>query len=199
MTDNWIWMLAVVMAVVTGYLLGRMTASMEELGEEEPPIRRGIRDKDWEKKHGFQVVDSPVAGMVVTEEGEREENVVVIRPKEDKLFSPTAGKILKIFPLGNRFLFETEFGAELTIQVGNTEDDMLGELYRPRVVNHEIVPEGKLLLEFDREELEKQGVEPMVKLKLELEEGQERELFVEDGVKLAKGDELFCIYNNDSK
>ena len=76
---------------------------------------------------------------------------------------------------------------------------MLGVMYRPRVVNHEIVPEGKLLLEFDREGLEEQGVEPTVKLKVLLEEGQAKELFVEDGVKLSRGEELFCIYENAAK
>ena len=138
-----------------------------------------------------------MAGTVVAEE--EDDTVITIRPRDNKLFAPTAGKVLKIFPMGNQFLFETEFGAELTIQVGDTSDDMLGVMYRPRVVNHEIVPEGKLLLEFDREGLEEQGVEPTVKLKVLLEEGQAKELFVEDGVKLSRGEELFCIYENAAK
>ena len=197
MTENWIWILAIAMALVTGYLFGRTSSLAEEIGGEEPPIRKGILDKEWEKKHGFQVVDSPVAGTVVAEE--EDDTVITIRPRDNKLFAPTAGKVLKIFPMGNQFLFETEFGAELTIQVGDTSDDMLGVMYRPRVVNHEIVPEGKLLLEFDREGLEEQGVEPTVKLKVLLEEGQAKELFVEDGVKLSRGEELFCIYENAAK
>ena len=197
MMEYWIWILAVAMALVTGYLFGRTTVLAEAIGEDAPPIRKGIRDKEWEKKHGFRVVDSPVAGTVVAEEGDG--TVITIQPGDDKLFAPTAGKVLKIFPMGNQFLFETEFGAELTIQVGDICDDMLGVMYRPRVVNHEIVPEGKLLLEFDREGLEEQGVEPTVKLKVSLEEGQTKELLVEDGVKLSKGEELFCIYDSAAK
>ena len=194
MTENWVWLLAVGMALLTGYLFGRTTATVEEAGVEERIPRKGFRDKEWEKKHGFQVVDSPVAG-VVDHSVEDGDNRIRIQPRDNRVYAPTAGKILKIFPVGNRFLFETEFGAELTIQVGDTEDDMLGELYRPRVVNHEIVPEGKLLLEFDREELEKQGVEPTVEIRIDLEEGQDKELFVEEGLRLSKGEELFCIYD----
>lgn len=194
MTENWVWLLAVGMALLTGYLFGRTTATVEEAEVGERIPRKGFRDKEWEKKHGFQVVDSPVAG-VVDHSVEDGDNRIRIQPRDNRVYAPTAGKILKIFPVGNRFLFETEFGAELTIQVGDTEDDMLGELYRPRVVNHEIVPEGKLLLEFDREELEKQGVEPTVEIRIDLEEGQDKELFVEEGLRLSKGEELFCIYD----
>ena len=38
-----------------------------------------------------------------------------------------------------------------------------------------------------------------MKLKVLLEEGQAKELFVEDGVKLSRGEELFCIYENAAK
>lgn len=196
MAENWVWLLAVGMALLTGYLFGRTGRLVEEASAEELPFRKGIRDKEWEKKHGFRVVDSPVAGVV--DHSAQEDNMIRIQPKDNRVYAPAAGRVLKIFPVGNRFLFETEFGAELTIQVGETEDDMLGELYRPRVVNHEIVPEGKLLLEFDREELEKQGVEPTVEIRIDLEEGQDKELFVEEGVRLSKGEELFCIYERNT-
>ncbi len=38
MTENWIWILAIAMALVTGYLFGRTSSLAEENGGEEPAL-----------------------------------------------------------------------------------------------------------------------------------------------------------------
>ena len=109
---------------------------------------------------------SPVPGYVMSfREGDRP--AVVIQPMEDKLYAPAAGKITKLFPMGNDFLFVTEFGTELRIRAGDTDDDLLGRYFRPRVVQNEIVAKGKLLLEFDRQSLAAEGASTMVTLSVE--------------------------------
>ena len=60
-----------------------------------------------------------------------------------------------------------KFGTELFIQAGDARDDLLGRYFRPRVLQNEIVGKGKLLLEFDRQGLEAEGISPEVSVRLE--------------------------------
>jgi len=113
----------------------------------------------------FYSVGSPVSGRLEEVCGE-EYPTVTINPFEDKLYAPTGGKITRLFPMGNEFLFQTEFGAELHIQVGDSADDLQGRYYRPKIVRNEIVSKGKLLLEFDRKALEAEGTNPRVSVRV---------------------------------
>lgn len=172
-------------AAVAGFALGR--ASMYEWGkgdeaaEPEGAVRKEPANRETDKgragrrgreKKGagtglkFWAVGSPVAGEVTAHTpGLRP--AVVIRPDGDRLYAPAGGKVTRLFPMGNAFLFRTEFGAELYIQAGEAEDDLLGRYYRPRVVQNEIVGKGKLLLEFDRRGLEKEGACAEVRVSVE--------------------------------
>ena len=115
--------------------------------------RRGRRFEDDQKVWS---VGSPVSGEIVADR-EGEYAAVVICPDEDCLYAPTGGKITRLFPMGNAFLFTTDFEAELYIQAGDIEDEMLVRYYRPRIIQNEVVTKGKLLLEFDRKGLEEAG------------------------------------------
>ena len=161
-------------AVMAGFCIGRLASGRDEPEEENDPRDekgRGIKEetggggrrrerKDLRREKIFSV-GSPVSGEIsAMQEGENP--AVVIHPSEDKLYAPAGGKITKLFPMGNAFLFSTEFGAELLIQAGNSKDELFERYYRPRILQNEIVPKGKLLLEFDRRGLESEGVSPEV-------------------------------------
>ncbi len=123
-------------------------------------IRRG-RSRQMAEEESTWSVGSPVSGEVAAVyEGERP--AVQILPMEDRLYAPVGGKVIHLFPMGNGLLFRTDFGTELCIQVGNSQDELLGRHYRPRVVKNEIVGKGKVLLQFDRKGLVAEGVSPMV-------------------------------------
>lgn len=111
-------------------------------------------------------VGSPVSGEV-TVSGGGGRTKVVIQPREDRLYAPAGGKITRLFPLGNALLFTTEFGAELFIQAGDAGDELLSRYYRPRILQNEVVGKGKLLLEFDRQGLEGEGVSSQVSVCVE--------------------------------
>jgi len=116
------------------------------------------KDRQREEDVVSWSVGSPVFGEVTDmQEDYPDHPTIVIQPCEDKLYAPTGGKIVKLFPMGNEFLFRTEFGAELHIQVGNIQDELSARYYRPRIVQNEIVGKGKLLLEFDRAKLAAEG------------------------------------------
>lgn len=172
----------VVTAAAVGLLMGRLSMyrkmDEEEAAREQAQaaqatqatpgkrergrLRRGHRQEEPE---GWSV-GSPVMGLV-TEHREGDHPTVVIRSDGNKLFAPAGGKVTRLFPMGNAMLFTTEFGAELYIQVGRTEDDLLNRYYRPKVVQNEVVAKGKLLLEFDRQGLEAEGVSAEVSVCVE--------------------------------
>lgn len=151
-------------SVCFGFFAGRLWLPEEGGTEEEETVKnrekRVVRDgRGWP-------VGSPASGhAAVWQEGPEAE--VVIQPVEDRLYAPAAGKVIKLYPMGNAFRFRTEFGAELCIQVGDVKDDMLGRYFRPRVVQNEIVCKGKLLLEFDRQGLETEGIFVEVSVRVE--------------------------------
>lgn len=156
-------------AMVVGFMLGRvsMYGQMEEPGETESD-REGENGEEGRrflrlgKNHrtdetAFWPVGSPVAG-IVTAQREGEHPTVMIYPENDRLYAPAGGKITKLFPMGNAFLLVTDFGTEIYVQVGEVSDELMVRHYRPRIVQNEIVGKGKLLLEFDRQGLEADGV-----------------------------------------
>ena len=131
------------------------------------PVQRSHRGKNQQIPEGQKwSVASPVTGWI-TSCRDGDHPTVVIQPETDRLYAPAAGKIIKLFPMGNAFLFRTEFGTELYLQVGNVGDDLLGRYFRPRVVRNEIVGKGKLLLEFDSQKLVAEGISPAVTVSVE--------------------------------
>ena len=148
----------------TGWLSDRV---IRGTGGGVRPVHRNRRAKNQQTSETQSwTVGSPVSGWVTScREGERP--VVVIQPEEDRLYAPAAGKITRLYPMGNAFLFRTEFGTEVHLQVGNVGDDLLGRYFRPRVVQNEIVGKGKLLLEFDSQRLVAEGVSPAVTVSVE--------------------------------
>lgn len=129
------------------------------------PLLRG-KGRRGEEEHAFWSVGSPVSGEV-TAQREGEQPTVIIRPDGDRLYAPAGGKVTRIFPMGNAFLFTTEFGAELYIQAGEADDELMVRHYRPRILQNEVVGKGKLLLEFDRTGLEAEGFSTEVSISVE--------------------------------
>lgn len=173
---NLIW---IVTAAVVGFLMGRLSMyrkrDMEETEQTEETVQQAQRRKPHgrhgrgnrqEEETGGWSVGSPVSGEV-TEYNEGEHPTVVIHTDGNRLYAPTGGKITRLFPMGNAMLFTTEFGAELYIQAGKTEDELLNRYYRPKIVQNEVVGKGKLLLEFDRQGLEAEGISPDVSVCVE--------------------------------
>jgi len=166
----------VVTAAVVGFMLGRFSVYRKGTEEEEMENETAVplAGSKVMARHGNRTdekmeewsVGSPVSGEVTGhKEGERP--TIVIRPDGDKLYAPTGGKITRLFPMGNAFLFATEFGAELYIQAGDVSDELLGRYYRPRIIQNEVVGKGKLLLEFDRQGLESEGASAEVSVRVE--------------------------------
>jgi len=117
---------------------------------------------------------------------------VILYPVEEKLHAPAGGKIIRMLPLGNEMLFRTEEGAVLRLLVGEGVDELQTEYFRPKVIQNEVVNKGKLLLEFDKNELEAEGIECVVSVRVEEAGMADKVLNVADG-RVRVGEEIFEI------
>ncbi len=136
-------------------------AETERVKENGMPVWTG-KSRNAERKVPMgKSIGSPATGTVsVVYEGNWQG--AAIHSSQGALYAPASGKITKVYPLGHGFILRTDLGTELVLQAGKPEDELLGSYYRPRVVRNEIVNKGKLLLEFDKEGLEAEGVDTSV-------------------------------------
>lgn len=136
-------------------------------------------------------IGSPVSG----EAGFFYEGVrrgAMIKPDEGMLYSPAAGKIIRLYPTGNAIRLRTDWGLELLVRVGQGTDELEGMYYRPRVVQNEIVNKGKPLIEFDLEKIAAEGYDPTVRISVE--EAQDyRDISVTDASHVHVGEDLLWV------
>lgn len=162
----------IVLTFLAGYFIGRMewgttlsdgeeeTSEDGTTTEEKVHIAGRSRPGDNRRRVPGRSIASPVEGRVaVYAEGGRKG--VLIEPNQGLIYAPVAGKITRLYPMGNAFLLRAngqQDSTELLVRVGREEPDELCSMYfRTHIMQNEIVNKGKLLLEFDREDLQASG------------------------------------------
>ncbi|MBR1701748.1 MAG: PTS glucose transporter subunit IIA [Lachnospiraceae bacterium] len=153
-----------ILSAMTGFWIGR--SLQWNLAEDEEAY------KTKKILKGNEIV-SPVTGEVrVTEEnGKREMHIM---PEQGKIYAPAAGKIQKLYPMGSAMLLETEFGAKILLKVGEHVDDMYSDCYRCRVMEHEYVRKGALIMEYDPKGIAAGGANPEVMVSVQNAEAFEQ-------------------------
>lgn len=147
-------------------------------------------------------IGSPAEGAVRTFDNGSIKGAMV-RTTKGCLYAPASGKIVKLYPSGNQMMLRTDFGIELLIRIGGInvgyqaeqEDDMVGEYFRPRVLQNEIVNKGKLLLEYDREALLAVGADTDIFIGVE-EAGNYRDITVTDKTQVRQGEEILWVVDH---
>ena len=117
------------------------------------------------------VIGSPVNGEIQrTVEGMETADSgtgrISIEPEDGKIYAPTAGKVLKIYPMGNKIRFRTDSGLELLLNICRDREELHSAYYHCNVLQNEIVRKGKLLVEFDKEGLTGEGVDTAVTVEM---------------------------------
>ncbi len=160
-----------ILALMVGFWIGRsvkwMMLETESRISEDSDEQGRIEDVP----EGIRIplgwsIGSPVAGTVRS----FNDGVGVgalIRPEQGAVYAPASGKITRLYPMGNAMRLRTDSGVELIMRVGETSDELHSVYYRARVIQNEIVNKGKMLLEFDLEGLQKEGVDTAVSLVVE--------------------------------
>ena len=190
-----------IIVFLAGFWLGRSMKwmmqdtenRMEEQGESEETESvqaRNVRQEGKRIPLGWSI-GSPATGEVRTFcEGTR--RGALIRSEQGKLYAPTAGKITRLYPMGNAMLLRTDFGVEIMLRVGEVKDELCSACFRSYVVQNEVIHKGKLLLEFDREGLQKEGVDPSVSVTVETAEDY-NDITVTQNQRVKAGEELLWV------
>lgn len=176
-------MYAVVATGVLGLLIGFWSGrsirwNMEET-EEEAVNRQEERKITGNRQLVMEgtAIGSPVNGEIrkisqdtlqdTTEEAEDDNTkCITILPSDGRVYAPTSGKVLKLYPMGNRIRFRTDSGVELLLNICKDKEELHSTYYRCNVLPNEIVRKGKLLVEFDQEGLAREGVDTAVTVEM---------------------------------
>ncbi|MCM1325955.1 MAG: PTS glucose transporter subunit IIA [Bacteroidales bacterium] len=148
-------------------------------------------------------IGSPAEGAVKTFD-HGDVRGAMVRTTKGCLYAPSSGKIVRLYPSGSQMMLRTDFGVELLIRVGSgingscqaaQPDEMLGEYFRPRVLQNEIVTKGKLLLEYDREALLAAGADTDIFVGVE-EAGDFRDITVTEKTQVKQGEEILWVMDH---
>lgn len=141
-----------VLSAMVGFWLGKSLQWKEWDDEETAEGLRIARGRE---------VGSPAGGVVSIAE-ENGKTMVKIMPVKGKVYAPVAGRVAHLYPMGSAMILKTDFGAELSLEIGAGADEMCSDFFRCRVIEHEVVKKGALILEYDLEKLQAEGISPEI-------------------------------------
>ncbi|MGG4403409.1 beta-glucoside-specific PTS transporter subunit IIABC [Paenibacillus amylolyticus] len=153
-------LIAFVVASVTTYILGfqEEAAAPSAISTTTPVVTEDTKLQD-------QQIFSPMNGEVkplslVPDPAFSEEMMgkgFAIQPAEGRAVSPVNGTVISVSKSGHAIGLVSDLGAEMLIHIGIDTVKLKGQYFSPKVQAGAKVSVGDLLMEFDREEIEKAG------------------------------------------
>lgn len=127
----------------------------------------GIEDPVEEKEAGDSVIFAPIKGEAVPLNTVNDPTFaeavlgqgIAIVPQEGKVYAPFDGVADTVFETGHALGLSGENGVEVLIHVGIDTVNLQGKYFQPKISSHEKIKKGQLLLEFDKEAIQKEGYE----------------------------------------
>lgn len=149
--------IAMGISFVATYILYKDEDETEE-PEEKPEIKAV-------KKAENESIKAPISGKVLPLSEAADEAFalgamgkgVVIVPAEGKVYAPADGTVTTLFPTLHAIGITSDAGAEILIHVGMDTVRLEGKGFKAHVAQDDKVKKGQLLIEFDKEMLEKEG------------------------------------------
>ena len=85
-----------------------------------------------------------------------------VLPAEGKVYAPADGVILSVFDTKHAICFQSSCGTELLIHIGVDTVNLKGEFFTVHVKDGDIVKKGQLMIEFEKEKIEKAGYDTVI-------------------------------------
>lgn len=102
-----------------------------------------------------EVKDATFAGKILGD------GVAVI-PAEGKVYAPADGTVLSVFDTKHAVCFASSLGTEILIHIGVDTVNLQGKFFTAHVKDGDQVKRGQLLIEFDKEQIEKAGYDTAI-------------------------------------
>lgn len=87
---------------------------------------------------------------------------VAVVPSEGKVYAPADGTVLSVFDTRHAVCFQSSYGTEVLIHIGVDTVNLKGKYFTAHVKDGDIVKQGQLMVEFDREQIEKAGYDTVI-------------------------------------
>lgn len=87
---------------------------------------------------------------------------IAVLPAAGKVYAPTDGSIISVFDTKHALCFASSHGTEILIHIGVDTVNLQGKYFTPHVKDGERVKKGQLLVEFDKERIEKAGYDTVI-------------------------------------
>ncbi len=87
---------------------------------------------------------------------------VAVLPAEGKVYAPADGTIMSIFDTKHAVCFASSCGTEILIHIGVDTVNLQGKYFTAHVKDGDTVKKGQLLIEFDKERIEKAGYDTVI-------------------------------------
>ncbi len=87
---------------------------------------------------------------------------VAVIPAEGKVYAPADGMITSVFDTKHAICFASSYGTELLIHIGVDTVNLQGKYFTAHVKDGDMVKRGQLLVEFDKEQVEKAGYDTVI-------------------------------------
>ena len=87
---------------------------------------------------------------------------IAIIPNSGKVYAPIDGTIISIFDTKHAICFASKYGTEILIHIGVDTVNLQGKYFTTYVKDGDVVKKGQLLIEFDKEQVEKEGYNTVI-------------------------------------
>ncbi len=83
-------------------------------------------------------------------------------PEEGKVYAPADGTVLSIFDTKHAVCFASKYGTEILIHIGVDTVNLQGKYFTAHVKDGDAVKKGQLMIEFDKEQIQKAGYDTVI-------------------------------------
>lgn len=87
---------------------------------------------------------------------------IAVIPEEGKVYAPADGTVLSVFDTKHAVCFASTYGTEILIHIGVDTVNLQGKYFTAHVKDGDTVKKGQLLIEFDKDQIEKAGYDTVI-------------------------------------
>lgn len=159
----WASLIATAVAFVIGFVLTLLFGIPKQNEQADETTKAPAAPKQDAPKQ--EVISSPLQGIVKALSDIHDDAFasgalgrgLAIEPAEGKLYSPVSGTVSALFPTNHAIGITTDNGASILIHIGMDTVQLGGKYFTSHIAQGDRVVKGQLLIEFDLEQIQKEG------------------------------------------